>query len=429
MKLNAHGKAFSVALGGGLAALLPVAVTAIGCSQGVSAGSSSSDSAGAKAADATPRVQTVAVAPQDLSRTIEMPATVEGYETADLYAKVGGFLAEIHVDIGDEVTKGQVLARLSIPEMHKELAEKQAAVAASEAELQSSAAALYEAQTELQEKKAHVNQQMAEFQRVSELVQRGSLQQKLLDEATYKLDAAKAALQTAQARIQTAEAVLQSNRAKIDLAQAEHDKIQTLLEYGEIRAPFDGIVTKRFVHPGAFIQPAEGNSAARPLLTVTRIDMVRVWLDLPMAEVRWLSRGDRVVLDRINVLPGASFEGEVTRFATALNHDSRMMRVEVDLPNPDHQLLPGYYGYATVLLDELPQTAVVPASAIVTRGTESFVCVIENGVSQMRPVSVVFQDGVVVGIGSGLTPGEQVVQAGGGQLRDGQQVVAVNAGA
>jgi RND family efflux transporter MFP subunit len=374
-------------------------------------------------------VQTVVVKPKDLDRRIELPGTVEGYETADLYAKVGGFLAKISVDIGDEVTKGQVLARLSIPEMQKEVIEKQAAVAAREAELQSSQAGLYEVMTRLREKQAHVKQQLAEFERVKNLVERGSLQQKLLDEATYKLDAAQAAFETTQARIQTVEAMLKSSEAQVDLAKAEQDKVQTLLEYSEIRAPFDGMVTKRFFDTGAFIQPADGNSAARPIVTVTRIDVVRIWLDLPMEQVRWLNRGDRVVFDRINVLPGARFEGEVTRFASALDRSSRMMRVEVDLPNSDRRLLPGYYGYITVLLDEMPQTAIVPSTALVTHGAENYVCVVENGISHRRPVSVVFQDGSIVGIGSGLTPGEQVIQAGGGQIRDGQQVVAVNAGA
>jgi RND family efflux transporter MFP subunit len=413
---------------GGVAVL--AAAAAAGCSQAGGAGSTGK-SANTKpaASENTPRVQTVSVQPQDLARKIELPGTVEGYETADLYAKVGGFLEEISVDIGDHVTKGQVLARLSIPEMERELAEKQAAIAAAEANVEQSKAALHEAKTELREKEAQLNQQVATFERTKDLVDRGSLQQKLLDEATYQRDAAQAALETVRARIQSADASLNSSVAKVDLARAERDRIETLIEYGEIRAPFDGMVMKRFVDPGAFIQPADGNSAARPLLTITRIDVVRIWLDLPMAEVRWLNRGDRVVFDRINVLPGVMFEGEVTRFVTGLDPTSRMMRVEVDLANPERQLLPGYYGYVTVFLDEMPQTPVVPSSALLTSGTQTYVCVVRDGICRRQPVSVSFQDGTIVGVDSGLTPGEQVVQAGGGQLRDGQQVVAVNAGA
>jgi multidrug efflux pump subunit AcrA (membrane-fusion protein) len=285
----------------GTVALLAIA-TAVGCSQadGTVATAAKTKSA---AAENAPRVQTVSVQPKDLAHKIELPGTVEGYETADLYAKVGGFLAEISVDIGDHVTKGQVLARLSIPEMDKELLQKQAAIASAEADVGQSRAALHEAKTELHEKQAQLNQQLAAFERTKDLVARGSLQQKLLDEATYQRDAAQAALETVRAAIQTAEAVLAASAAKVELVQAERDRVQTLIEYGEIHAPFDGMVMKRFVDPGAFIQPADGNSSARPLVTVTRIDIVRIWLDLPMAEVRWLDRGDRVVFLRIKVLP------------------------------------------------------------------------------------------------------------------------------
>jgi HlyD family secretion protein len=177
-----------------------VAITAIvGCNQAGGAGASPKSKS--SASQNAPRVQTVTVQPKDLTYKIELPGTVEGYETADLYAKVGGFLADISVDIGDHVTKGQVLARLSIPEMERELQQEQAAIAAAEADVEQSKAALHEAKTELREKEAQLNQQLATFERTKDLVDRGSLQQKLLDEAMYQRDAAVAALETVKARL------------------------------------------------------------------------------------------------------------------------------------------------------------------------------------------------------------------------------------
>lgn len=401
------------------------------------------------------RVQTVTVEKRDLARTIELPGTVEGFETADLFAKVGGYLEEISVDIGDRVAEGQVLARLWIPEMHKELEEERAAVASAEAnaqqaqagirqaeaELRSAEARVEETKTQLQERQAQLDKQLAEYERTERLVQSGSLQAKLLDEAKYGREAAQAALETVQAKIRTAQAQREaaaayvqravtdqkSAEAKVDLAKAKLAKVQTMLEYGEIRAPFDGVVTKRFFDRGAFIQPAEGNSAARPLLNVTSSDVVRIFLDLPMAEVRWLNRGDKAVLDRINVLPDERFEGEVTRFASSLDRSSRMMRVEIDLSNPDGRLLPGYYGYVTLSLDEFPETPVIPSSALMAEGNLKFVYVIDGDVCRKRAVTANFQDGVIVGIGSGLNGGEQIVQAGAGQLAEGQKVFPVSA--
>jgi RND family efflux transporter MFP subunit len=372
------------------------------------------------------RVQTVTVKKQDLARIIELPGTVEGFETADLYAKVGGYLSEISVDIGDSVDADQVLARLAIPEMHNEFDEKEAAVTSAQAATELAQAALDQTRTELQEREFQLEFRLAEFERVRGLVERGSLNSKLLDEATYQRDAARAAVDATQAHIRTAAAAIKAAKAKVTLAEAERDKAETMLRYTEIRAPFDGVVTRRFFDRGAFIQPALGNSAAKPLLTLAHIKTVRVFVDLPMPEVRWLNRGDKVVLDRINALPGEKFVGEVTRFSTALDPTSRMMRVEVDLENPEHRLLPGYYGYVTLLLDEFPQTPVIPSSALMAGPNETFVYCLEGDVCRKRVVITNYQDGTIVGIGMGLHGGEQIVQAGAGQLADGQKVVATN---
>jgi RND family efflux transporter MFP subunit len=146
-----------------------------------------------------------------------------------------------------------------------------------------------------------------------------------------------------------------------------------------------------------------------------------------MNDVRLLDRGDRAVLSRINVLPGEEPEGEVTRFSPSLNAASRLMRIEIDLPNPDGKLLPGLYGYMTVYLEELSNIPVVPSSALLTAGQESYVFVCENGRARKCMVRTNYQDGTWVGIAEGLEGGEQVVRAGGGQIADNQPVTAVMA--
>jgi len=404
--------------------------------------------------DEVPRVQTISVKQQDLEQKIELPSTIEGFEAADLYSKVGGYLEEISVDIGDRVTRGQVLARLSIPERAKELRQTEAAIAAAQAEVDqaqaaikqaeaqvtSAEAAVEEAKSQLQEKQSQVGFREAEHNRISDLVSRGSLNREVLDEITYKKESAVAALSAVRARIRSIEAELaakqtdvekaradhQTALAHVELAKADHERVMTLSQYSIIKSPFTGVVTRRMVDPGAFIQPAEGNSSAKPLLTVSRIDVVRIALDLPMEQVRWLDKGDRAVLNRINVLPGEQFEGEVSRFSTALDRNSRMMRVEIDLENPEGRLMPGYYGYVTLHLEHLPQLAVIPSSALLTEGNDSFVFVVDQGKTEKRIVKTSYRDGSIVGIELGVSPGEQVIQAGGGLLIDGQTVIAMN---
>jgi RND family efflux transporter MFP subunit len=400
-----------------------------------------------------PQVSTVVAAKQDLKYTAVMPGTVKGEETTDIYAKVGGFLEEIRVDIGDEVVKGDTLAVLSIPEMDQEL-ERLEAVAESaraiikqalagitqaDAHVQSSQAAIEEAETEMDEVEANHRFRAAQLERTTELVNKKALLAKKLDEAKFNFEAATAALGTVAARIRTTKANLIAANANVEKAKTDHasvvakarvaeldiEKAKTMVGYGTLYAPFDGVVTRRMFDPGAFIKPADGNSAALPLLTISRINTVRIIVHVPMKEVRWLNEGDKVVFDRINVLPGTRIEGTVTRFSAALNDISRMLRVEIDLPNDDRKLRPGYFGYVTIELAVFEDTPVVPSSALATIDDRSYVFVVEGTKCHLREVTTNYRDGVIVGIESGIEAGDQVVRTGVGQLTDGQEVKPV----
>ncbi len=455
----------SIASRARLYVLPAIVVFACGCGNtagtGGADGTTTADSSAESSSDGAPRVETVAVKREDLVRTVQMPGTVEGFEAVDLYAKVGGYLQGFAthpqtnqpIDIGDSIIKGQVLARLDIPEMAMQLEQKSAAVRQAEAEVEQAHAAIDQAQANLDsdqavleeskaergEKTAQLEFRRSDFQRIQRLVQNQTVREELLDQTQYQRDAAEAALQTVEARIRTAESKLLAARAnvkkanadlttaeaKVTAAKADFDYVKTLMDYSVIRAPFDGMITDRWVHRGDFIQPADGNSAAKPLLSVARTDVVRITLDIPMNNVGQLDRGDRAVLNRINVLPDAEFEGQVSRFSSSLHMTSRLMSVEVDLPNPDGRLMPGYYGYVTVYLEEMKQTPVIPSSALLTDGDQEYVYVCEGGQAHRRNITTSYQDGTKVGVKEGLQEGDQVVRAGGGQVSDGQQVMAV----
>ncbi len=403
-----------------------------------------------------PRVETVTVVRQDLAQEIEMSGTIEGDETVDLYAKVGGFLESIAVDIGDRVEAGAVLAQLAIPEMEKELDRQEAAVASAaamidqaqaairqaEAQIVSGEAAVDEAKTQRSAKDAERKLRQAEFERTKQLVDSGSLLAKKLDEAKFNLEAAQAALKSVEARVRSAEAKLVALQADVERARfdvttakaqadeaiAEREETKTMMDYATITAPFSGLVTKRMVDPGAFIQPAQGNSGAKPLLTIASTAVVRLRIDLPMDEVQWLDRGDRAPFDRINALPGEVFEGTVTRFSSMLDPVSRTMRVEVDLPNKDGRLAPGFYGYVTLVLNELKDVPTVPAAAVMSDEEGLYVFVVEANTCQRQTITSSYADGTVVGVATGLEGGEIVVQSGGGQLSDGQSVTTASPG-
>ena len=437
------------------AAVLPVALS--GCGQG-DAMAQVDESA------SVVRVETIEVPAITLTEDVEMAGSVEGFETADMYAKVSGYIGQMHVDLGDEVEKGQVLAQLFIPEFVEQLKQKEAqkkqaeasqrravaAVAEAKSQVTSAAALREEAQAELKEKQALVGKAEADFRRLSELGRTRAVQQEVVDAAKYALDGANAAVGTAMTREKSATALMAAATAHqktseedqaiadaaLEVAEADLKYVQAMTGYAFIRAPFAGAITKRMVDPGDFVHSADGNSAAKPLLQIARVDHVCVRLDIPMNRVALLDKADKAVLDRVSVLPGESFEGTVSRFSAGLNPMSRMMRVEVDLPNPKgesderRKLRPGYYGYVTITLAVIENNVVVPSSALVVSDGEKAVFVHDKqkGKVEKRVVTTNFQDGAIVGIAYGLEAGETIVRAGGGQLSDGQEVDAKSGG-
>lgn len=441
------------------ASLLPLFGT--GCNRQPAAGQSAPQAGGAKpAAGGAANVSVITVPRIDVVKTVKMPGSVEGFATAALYSRVGGYLDEfvthpvtgLPVDIGDVVTEGQELARLHAPEMLDAVAQKQALIEQAQADVTQAAAAIQqaeaevtgvsaaedEARTELAEKDAQLQFRGVELKRYEELVQNNSVRRELLDQSRFQYEAAKSARSTVEARIRTAQANLASAKAglakaqadqrsaeaRVKVARADAAYTQTMLSYATIRAPFDGVITQRSIDPGAFVQPAEGNSAAKPILTITKTDVVRVFVDIPMTDAQWIDRGDKAVLDQITSLPGATFPGTVTRFSPSVGSESRMMRAEVDLDNADGRLRPGYYGYMTVHLEEQPATPVIPSSALQSDADGLFVFIVDGGTVHRREVTVNFRDGSMVGIESGLSGGESVVRSSGGQLSEGQTVTA-----
>jgi RND family efflux transporter MFP subunit len=431
-----------------MAALLPPIFAVDGCSLGKPKGGTAAPDTG------PPTVDVVEVEREDLTYTIRIPGTVEGIESAELYSKVGGFLARINVEIGDRVSKGDVLAELNVPELASEFLQKEAAVASATAkvsqadavilqvaaDVESSQAMLEEAQTLSGEKLAAVKLHKAELARLTELVEKGVLEPKKLAEIQYEVEIAEAGLQTTAARERTAQANLAAKQAlvakaasdkdarlaEVAVAEAEQAQVVTMQGYTKIVAPFNGLIIRRNVDAGAFVQSADGNSAAKPLLVLARTEIVRLRLDLPMAEVKWLDHDDTATFSEIAALPGESFDGQVTRFASALNTHSRMMQVEIELANAEQQLLPGFYGYVDLTLREFPATPAIPVSALLSDDEGQYVVVVDGDKCVRKAVTVAYQGEEVVGIETGLTGGELVVKTGGSQLADGDSVNAVN---
>jgi RND family efflux transporter MFP subunit len=351
------------------------------------------------AAESLPVVTVVAPERRPGVETIALPASVEAIERATLYAKVSGYVQRIRVDKGDRVKKGELLAQLEVPEVEKEYQSAQAAVAESEAEYE-------RAETEANLKK--VTYQRTQSVRDSEPTV----------VSPQEVDVARAASETAAGNVRLA-------KAHLDKARAELGKLQVLAEFAKVTAPFDGVVTERFVDPGALIQ-AGANSSGSPVVSVARMDRVRVYISVPEVDVARITRGLTTQV-RLDALPGKQLTGKVTRFADAVDPQSRTMKTEIDLPNPGHRILPGMFGTVTLAISTDPSAMFLADQCVRQDSTgNKFVYAVEGGRLRKVTIRTGQDDGTVTQV-FGLRGEQAIVLLGIDNLQEGTPVKAVKA--
>src|SRR5712672_2418167 len=318
-------------------------------------------------ADSPPRVEVVRPRRVTVAQRLQTNATLEAFEEADLFAKVSGYLSDVRVDIGDHVKAGEVLAVIDVPEMEQELAE-------AKAQFKSKQSSLESAGRQLDHYKANVKLQNALLERREELGTAGHFfSDRALDEVRANAEIAKADLAVAEAN-----RTLAANQ--VDVAAATVEKIKTLLAYTQIVAPFDGVVARRRVNRGDLVQAATATrttASAGSLFTVQRIDTIRVFCDVPENDVPHLRIGDPAIV-KPSGFDGKPFIGKVTRFSLRLDPETRNMRTEIDLPNPEERLYPGTYAEVSLEMNRRPDALTVPTAAVGSDGDGNFVYTITD---------------------------------------------------
>lgn len=375
-----------------------------------------------------------------LRRSTTQPGTVCAFFEAELYAKVGGYLKKLYVDIGDSVEEGQKLAEIDVPELLKGYERQQAEVARLQSEKIRCDAAIEVAKAKLEQAGAGVKEAEAraaadssEHQRIAQLAESGAVTQRLHDETLNRLRASEAALSSQKASLNVAQAELKMAQATAETAQAAErvgerhlEELEISIEYATLRAPFKGVVTHRAVDPGDLIQSAQSSSRAekKALFTIAQIDKVRVQVMIPQRDAALADVGDKAQFKH-DALEGKVLEGKISRLSKSLDPSTRTMMVEVDFPNSDGGMLPGLFGQMTIVLEESSDRLVLPAACIRNgeNGGECHVYVVDAG-DRVQQVSVTtgLDDGRQIEITTGLAGSEQVVTGMLGRLSPNQTV-------
>lgn len=378
----------------GLASALGLVVLAL------ATGCEPSKAAPTAASPPVANVQTVRAQSGEIVRQLTLPGNIRAWQEAMLYAKVAGYLKTMAVDQGDWVKTDALLAEIEAPEML--------------ADLDKLRAELVRHQAEVERRRAEVELARLEHERL-----RGAQAKSSDLVMPLSVDKARAQRDVAQATLNVA--LAQQNEAAASLK-----RVETLLAYARITAPFDGVITRRWVDPGAFIPAATSGSAAKNAAVVSLMDFrrVRVTIALPDTEVPLLTTN---LAAKVTVpqLPGRVFEGKVTRFAYALDEATKTMPVEIEIPNADLALRPGMYASVRITLERRANGLLVPAEALVSEKKKTHVFVVRDSKAVRVPVRLGFDDGVQAEILEGLAAGEPVIVAGKQSLTDGQPVKGV----
>lgn len=370
---------------------------------------------GARRADAAEADKVVNVAVSkvvraDLSQRLRIAAEFRPFQEIEVHAKVPGYVKHIDVDVGDRVKKGQTLAVLEVPELQDELNQ----VAAS---MRQSAQEVDRAQHELKRAEADYTVAHLTYARLEGVMKTRPelIAQQDVDDAQGKDEAAEAQVEAVKAGLAAAQEHLQE-------ATANRERVQALLDYTRITAPFDGVVTARHADTGAML--AAGTSSeqqALPLVKLSQNGLLRLGIPVPEADVPAVGLGEKVSVE----VPALhrTFEGTVARFTDEVDAATRTMMTEVDVPNPDLVIVPGMYAYVSFPVLEKKNALAVPVQAVTREGNKAVVYrVNSDGRIEILPVSLGTETRDQIEVVSGLSEGERVVVGNTSQLREGEIV-------
>jgi membrane fusion protein (multidrug efflux system) len=331
--------------------------------------------------DSIPAIQVFPAQKGLLTSELRMPGELTPYQQVDLYAKVSSFVKKVNVDVGSEVTQGQLLLSMEAPEINSQLAEAKSRIKTQEAILTAS---------------------KANYDRLLETSKTpGTISGNDLDQAAARKN---------------------SDMAQLEAAKSAYQAVQANLAYLEIRAPFNAVVSSRNTNPGAYVGPT-GKGSDMPLLVLQEQKRLRLVISVPEAYAGILKQKNKVSFI-VKAIPGKTFTAVVNRMAGALDSKLRSERLEMDVYNNDKALLPGMYAEVSLNLPAKDSTFIIPKTALVLSTEKVFVIRVVNGKADWVDVQKGREDNGKIEVYGNLKAGDQLVTLANDEIRDGQPVRA-----
>jgi RND family efflux transporter MFP subunit len=296
---------------------------------------------------------------------VVLPGATQPYINSPIYARTNGYLVKWFYDIGAKVKQGDLLAIIDTPELDKQL---------------------QQARADLETAKSNLALSKTTAERWQGLVKTRSVSQQSTDQAVDNLNA---------------------TQASVDSYAANVRRLEDLVSFEKVFAPFDGVITVRNTDNGWLINAGAGSPSAE-LFQLAQTSTLRIFVAVPEVYSRAARVGSTASLT-LDEFPSETFHGKVTRTSESIDMASRTLNTEIDVDNPTGQLLPGAYVHVHLKLPTQSRSVIVPASTLLFRSEGLRVGVVRNGHAQLTPITIGVDYGDSVQVTSGLTLKDQVI--------------------
>ncbi|MBS1513063.1 MAG: efflux RND transporter periplasmic adaptor subunit [Bacteroidetes bacterium] len=320
---------------------------------------------------AAPQYQLAPVEKGGVSTSIKLPAQLAAYQEVSIFPKVNGYVKTVAVDIGDKVSKGKLLMTLDAPE-------------------------LLQAAMQAKEKYARTKVDYS------------------IDKERYQrlLEASKTPGAISPLDLSTVKSKMEADSILCNAEKANWQLQQTMLEYLNVTAPFNGVITERNIHPGALVNAAAKD---KPMLELKQTDHLRLQLDIPEAVAAQIKNKDTVSF-YVSALQGKKLTGFINRSSNNINPTFRNERMEVDVPNKDGILSPGMFANVVLYSAGNIEALYVPKTAVVTSTERKYVLVMKDKTVTKVDVTTGNASADKIEVYGALQQGDQVIAVANDQM-------------
>ncbi len=389
---------------------------------------------------ATVSVETVTVGKEITQRDRVLTGTVEANQSSTLSTRVPGAIQELLVEEGDRVSKGDLIARIDSRDLQAQTNQAQANISQAEASVNAARSAYISAQSQKNQAEARVQEaqgrlreaeaQLADAQlhqrRMKMLYENGAVSESRLDEANTRLATAQARIDQIQANIEQAKSQVEQARSQMEQAQSNIEQSQARVEqasaslqqnfanldYGEIKAPFNGVVTQEHAQAG------EMAGQGQPIITLETVDDLEFRVSIPESLLRQISVGETIPIEIGSI--GREIEGKVKQIVPSADPGSRSFTAKISLP-PDKQVIPGMFGRLALSTQETGGLMVPQSSVVEQLGLTGVYRVVDNQ-AQFTTVTLGSEKADQVQVHSGLNPEDTIIVNPSSDIKEGVSV-------